>query len=141
MMTIGEGEITSDPLQYVRSSYENGVTDAVVEFFEEMKGKALAFGINESSLCYDCGIGFGKTREDDIELLKNCRSLSEYSPLLIGVSRKRVIGELTGALNPKDRVAGSVSAAVCCAKSGAGVLRVHDVKETADALIVADILL
>lgn len=121
--------------------YENGVTDAVMKFFENMKSKALAFGINENSLCYDCGIGFGKTRDDDIELLKNCRSLSEYSPLLIGVSRKRVIGELTGALNPKDRVAGSVSAAVCCAKNGAGVLRVHDVKETADALIVADILL
>ncbi len=121
--------------------YENGVTEAVVDFFGNMKSQAIDFGINEDSLCYDCGIGFGKTRDDDIELLQNCKALSEYAPLLIGVSRKRVIGELTGEKTPKDRVAGSVAAAVCCAKNGAGVLRVHDVKETADALIVADILL
>ena len=121
--------------------YENGVTEAVIRFFGDMKSQALAFGINEESLCYDCGIGFGKTRNDDIELLRSCKALSEYSPLLIGVSRKRVIGELTGVANPKDRVAGSVAAAVCCARNGAGILRVHDVKETADALIVADILL
>ena len=72
--------------------------------------------------------------------MKKCKTLSQYSPLLIGVSRKRVIGELTGEKNPKDRVAGSVAAAVCCAKNGAGVLRVHDVKETVDAIKVSSIL-
>lgn len=120
--------------------YENGVVEAVVGFFDNMKTKAVAFGIDENSLCFDCGIGFGKTRNDDIELLKNCKTLSRYSPLLIGVSRKRVVGELTGEENPKDRVAGSVVAAVCCAMNGAGVLRVHDVKETVDALKVSSIL-
>ncbi len=122
------------------TEYENGVVEAVVSFFDDMKNKALGFGINADALCYDCGIGFGKTRNDDVELLQNCKTLSEYSPLLIGVSRKRVIGELTGEKNPKDRVAGSVAAAVCCAKNGAGVLRVHDVKETVDALKVSYIL-
>ena len=122
------------------TEYKNGVIKDVISFFEQMKTQAIACGINEDSLCYDCGIGFGKTRNDDIELLQNCKTLSEYSPLLIGVSRKRVIGELTGAKNPKDRVAGSVSAAVCCAMNGAGVLRVHDVKETVDALKVSSIL-
>ena len=122
------------------TEYENGVVSDVVEFFDDMKTKAIAFGINEVSLCYDCGIGFGKTRNDDIELLRNCKALSQYSPLLIGVSRKRVIGELTGEKNPKDRVAGSVAAAICCAKNGAGVLRVHDVKETVDAIKVSSIL-
>ena len=122
------------------TEYENGVVSDVVEFFDDMKTKAIAFGINEESLSFDCGIGFGKTRNDDIELLKNCKALSHYSPLLIGVSRKRVIGELTGEKNPKDRVAGSVAAAVCCAKNGAGVLRVHDVKETVDAIKVSSIL-
>ncbi len=121
--------------------YENGVVEDVLSFFDDMKTKAIAFGINEDNLCYDCGIGFGKTRKDDIELLKNCKTLSEYSPLLIGVSRKRVIGELTGGKNPKDRVVGSVMVAVCCAKNGADVLRVHDVKETVDALKIVDILL
>ena len=123
------------------TDYENGVIKDVLYFFGDMKTKAIAFGINEYNLCYDCGIGFGKTRNDDIELLKNCKTLSEYSPLLIGVSRKRVIGELTGEKNPKDRVVGSVMAAVCCANNGAGILRVHDVKETVDALRVANILL
>lgn len=123
------------------TNYENGVVEAVASFFDEMKRNAIDFCIKEEQLCYDCGIGFGKTRGDDIELLKNCRAIAQYSPLLIGVSRKRVIGELTGKINPKERVAGSVAAAVCCAKNGAGILRVHDVKETSDALKVASILL
>ncbi len=123
------------------AEYHNGVVEDVVLFFSDMKNKATAFGINEESLCYDCGIGFGKTRNDDIELLKNCKKLSEYSPLLIGVSRKRVIGEITGNENPKDRVVGSVTAAVVCVCNGAQILRVHDVKETADALKVSSILL
>lgn len=123
------------------AEYKSGVVEEVMSFFEEIKNNAVEFGINEDSLCYDCGIGFGKTRNDDIELLRNCKTLSEYSPLLIGVSRKRVIGELTGEKNPKDRVAGSVAAAVVCAVNGAGVLRVHDVKETVDALKVSYILL
>ncbi len=123
------------------AEYHNGVVEHVVSFFCDMKNKATAFGINEACLCYDCGIGFGKSRENDVELLKNCKTLSAYSPLLIGVSRKRVIGELTGEKNPKERVVGSVLAAVSCAVNGAGVLRVHDVKETVDGLKVSSILL
>ena len=69
------------------TEYENGVVAVVVDFFNDIKTKAVAFGINEDSLSFDCGIGFGKTRNDDIELLKNCKALSQYSPLLIGESR------------------------------------------------------
>ncbi len=123
------------------TEYKNGVVQDVVTFFKNMKTKAVDSGINEECLCYDCGIGFGKSRDDDLELLRNCKRLSGYSPLLIGVSRKRVIGELTGQANPKDRVSGSVAAAVSCALKGAEVLRVHDVKETVDALKVINILL
>lgn len=123
------------------ADYRNGVVENVLCFFENMKKEALGFGINENSLCFDCGIGFGKTRDDDIELLKNCKILSEYTPLLIGVSRKRVIGEITGKENPKDRVSGSVAAAMCCSVNGARVLRVHDVRETVDALKIINILL
>ncbi len=121
--------------------YNDGVVEDVRAFFESMKSEALSFGINEECLCYDCGIGFGKSRQDDLELLKNCKTLSQYAPLLVGVSRKRVIGEITGVDNPKERVVGSVAAAVCCAHNGAGVLRVHDVKETIDAIKVGSILL
>lgn len=121
--------------------YKNGVVKDVLNFFADVREQAVSCGIKEDCLCYDCGIGFGKSRDDDIELLRNCKILSAYSPLLIGVSRKRVIGELTGQVNPKDRVAGSVAAAVMCANNGAGILRVHDVKETVHALKVSSILL
>ena len=47
-----------------------------------------SFGINEDSLCYDCGVGFGKTRDDDVVLLKNCKTLSEYSPLRTAIKWK-----------------------------------------------------
>ncbi len=123
------------------NEYKDGVVKAVKDFFCEMKSEAVNYGIKEECLCYDCGIGFGKSRSDDIELLQNCKTLSEYSPLLIGASRKRVIGEITGEENPKERVAGSVAATVCCAVNGADVLRVHDVKETVDALKIVNILL
>lgn len=114
--------------------YEDGVTKSVINFFNEMKNKALQNGIQLSQLAFDCGIGFGKSRDDDLELLANCDILSKYSPLLVGVSRKRIIGELTGEKVPAKRVAGSVAAARLLAQDGVGILRVHDVKETLQAI-------
>lgn len=114
--------------------YENGVVSAVRDFFRDMKKFSLDFGVNEEGLCYDFGIGFGKTRQEDLELLGSCEKFSEFSPLLAGVSRKRVIGEATGKAVPKDRIFGSVAAAAVCAYSGAQILRVHDVGATVDAI-------
>ncbi len=112
------------------AEYENGVTNAVLTFFAEMKSKALQFGIEAQCLSYDCGIGFGKSRDNDIELLSNCDVLSRYSPLLIGASRKRVVGELTGESDPSKRVEGSVAVAKLVSQDGAKILRVHDVEQT-----------
>lgn len=126
------GGCSSDEIKYPQ-----GVVSDVLSFFENMKKRAVDDGVNEEQLCYDCGIGFGKTRRNDLELLSACGKISGFSPLLVGVSRKRVIGEIVGAENPKDRVWGSVAAAVLVAENGAGILRVHDVKETLDALKVA----
>ena len=81
-------------------------------------------------------IGFGTTREEDIALLGGIRRLAQRAPVLVGVSRKRVIGAITGADDPNDRLGGSVGAAVWCAMNGASVLRVHDVKETVQAMKV-----
>lgn len=91
-------------------------------------------------LLVDPMIGFGTTREEDIALLGGIRRLAQKAPVLVGVSRKRVIGVLTGATDPQDRLGGSVGAAVWCAMNGASVLRVHDVKETKQALQVAEAL-
>ncbi len=118
--------------------YENGIVDDVGTFFENMKDKAMSFGLNEEQLCYDCGIGFGKTRQDDLALLNSCEKISRFSPLLIGVSRKRIIGEITHTDNPKERLVGSVSAAAIAAYKGAKILRVHDVKATLDGVLVSE---
>ena len=91
----------------------------------------------QSQILADPMIGFGTTREEDVELLGGIRRLAQKMPVLVGVSRKRVIGALTGAEDPQDRLGGSVGAAVWCAMNGASVIRVHDVKETRQALQVA----
>ncbi len=116
------------------AEYENGVTGDVMSFFAFMKAQSIEFGLNPCQLAYDCGIGFGKTRQDDLELLANCDILSQFSPLLIGVSRKRIIGELTGETEPANRVNGSVAVARLLSEDNVGILRVHDVKETKEVI-------
>jgi len=96
--------------------------------------------ILKSQILLDPMIGFGTTREEDMALLGGIRRLAQKAPVLVGVSRKRIIGTLTGAEDPGDRLGGSVGAAVWCAMNGASVLRVHDVKETKQALQVAEAL-
>ena len=81
-------------------------------------------------------VGFDTTREEDIAILGSIRRLAEKAPVLVGVSRKRVIGALTGEADPVKRLGGSVGAAVWCAMCGASVVRVHDVRDTKQALSV-----
>lgn len=119
--------------------YNGNVTGAVLSFFCDMKRKAIDYGISGEQLCYDCGIGFGKTRDDDLNLLSTCDQLSLYSPLLIGVSRKRVIGYMTGIENPKERDFHSAVAAAIAVSDGAQVVRVHNVALTNEVLTKGDI--
>jgi dihydropteroate synthase len=114
--------------------YPDGVINDVLRFFKECETKASDFGIDKDSLFFDFGIGFGKSREDDLTLLSECEKVAAYYPLLIGVSRKRIIGEIINVKAPKNRIAGSVAAATLVAYKGAEILRVHDVKETVDAM-------
>lgn len=115
-------------------NYSGDVCCDVLSFFGDMKESTLRFGINECQLCYDCGIGFGKTRDDDLALLSDCARLSEYSPLLIGVSRKRIIGHITGIEDPRERDFPSAVAAAITVSDGAGIVRVHNVSVTKQAL-------
>lgn len=114
--------------------YPDGVINDVLSFFKECQTKASALGINEDSLFFDYGIGFGKSRDDDLTLLSECEKITAYYPVLVGASRKRIIGEITNEKVSKNRVAGSVAAATLAAYKGAEILRVHDVKETVDAM-------
>ena len=85
-------------------------------------------------------VGFNTTREEDMAILGSLRHLAARGPVLVGVSRKRVIGTLSGEADPARRLGGSVGAAVWCAMCGASVVRVHDVKETKEAFAVVNAL-
>ena len=100
---------------------------------------AVAAGIGRDRLCVDPGIGFGKDLRHNLALLRSIGSFRELGvPVLVGVSRKRFVGELSGVDDPADRLEGSVAAAVWCASPGRGVVRVHDVAPTVRALRVVD---
>ena len=119
-------------------NYKDGVVSDVIGFFNEMRCKAVSYGINERCLCYDYGIGFGKSREDDLTLINETSRFIDFNPLLVGASRKRFVGDATGKIKAEDRLYGSVSVAAVAAYNGAGILRVHDVKETVDAVKMVD---
>lgn len=114
--------------------YEDVVKD-VYAFFVERLNVAIDAGLREENLLVDPGIGFGKTLQHNLELLRHLdtfRSLGR--PILLGTSRKRFLGEVLGQPEPKDRVVGTVTTTVLGALQGADIVRVHDVKENAEAV-------
>ena len=120
--------------------YED-VVDEVRAFLVERVAAAVAAGIDEERIWVDPGIGFGKTLEHNLELLRRLGELHELGrPLVVGTSRKSFIGKVDGS-GVEQRIGGSVATAVLAAADGADVLRVHDVAETAQALKVAEAVL
>jgi dihydropteroate synthase len=96
-----------------------------------------AAGVARDRIALDPGIGFGKTLEHNLALLRGLPQIAALGyPVLIGLSRKRFIGELPGVEEPAARVPGSIAAACYAAEHGAHILRVHDVAETVQALRV-----
>ena len=115
--------------------------DVVTEVAGYLKARAQACraaGIRSERIVLDPGIGFGKNLQHNIQLMRHLPDLKTQTglPLLVGVSRKRMIGEITGEAEPAQRIHGSVAAALYAAERGTAILRVHDVKATADALKV-----
>src|SRR5690606_16830224 len=105
--------------------------------FTDALNTAEAAGVAKENIALDIGIGFGKTFEQNLELLaKLDKIIAEFEnyPMLVGVSRKSFIGKILGEPDPQKRVAASVAAAVLAITKGASIVRVHDVKETADAI-------
>ena len=125
--------------QYREVRYDDVAGDVLREGLELVES-ALEAGIAQQALIFDPGIGFGKTPAQNVELLRNLETIRDVGlPLLVGVSRKSFIGELTGR-PPGDRLEGSLAAAVAAAAKGADMVRVHDVRATRRALAVADAL-
>jgi dihydropteroate synthase len=116
-------------------SYDNVVAE-VKAFLSERVRAVRDAGIAAERIAIDPGFGFGKTLEHNLELLRHLREFTQLgAPVLAGWSRKSSLGRITGK-PAADRLAASVAAALIAAQNGAGILRVHDVAATRDALAV-----
>ncbi|MFT5125652.1 MAG: dihydropteroate synthase [Kiritimatiellia bacterium] len=123
----------------VEPVYE-AVTREVVAFLSARMTAVMEHDVDQSRICVDPGIGFGKTLEHNLELLACLPELQALGvPLLVGLSRKGMLGEITGRA-VEDRLSASLAGLVYAITRGAHILRVHDVKESCDAARVADIL-
>ena len=115
------------------------VARAVDEFFAERLKRLQTFGVSREQVVLDPGIGFGKTLEHNLKLLAALPRFARHGrPLLLGVSRKSLLGLLTGAANPADRLPGALACAALAVRDGVQILRVHDVRETVAAVRVAE---
>jgi len=114
------------------------VVSEVAAFLEERLAFAVAHGVREDRICLDPGIGFGKTVEHNVELLRRFDVLLALGrPVLVGLSRKSTLGKLVGDPNAKTGpLSASLAAAVAAYERGATILRVHDVREHVEALAV-----
>jgi dihydropteroate synthase len=114
----------------------NDVVTEVKDFLRQRLDAAVAAGIPRERLVIDPGFGFGKTLKHNIELLRNLERFTDMNvPLLVGLSRKSMLGKITGS-EVGDRIHASVAAALLAVAKGASIVRVHDVKATRDALAV-----
>jgi len=115
----------------------NDVVRDVAEFLRERAAAAEAAGIQREHIIVDPGFGFGKSHAHNVELLANLRQLRDLGlPVLVGLSRKSSLGELSGR-DVNARMPASLAAATIAVMNGAQIVRAHDVKETVDAVKVA----
>jgi dihydropteroate synthase len=119
--------------------YANVVEEVKSELFAQVD-KLLALGVEKSKICIDPGIGFGKTVQDNIDLMKATDVFAQTGyPVLIGTSRKSYIGKMSG-LEKSDRLIPTVTAGIVAAIGGASVIRVHDVREAKESILYLEAL-
>lgn len=125
-----------EPRSMQHQPHYNNVVADIKTFFQERLMACDNAGIERNRLWLDPGFGFGKSLQHNYQLLNQLQSFHDLGlPLLVGMSRKSMIGQVTTrAVN--DRLAGSIAAATIAALKGARIIRVHDVKETVDAMKV-----
>ena len=127
------------PAEMQRDPRYEDVVAEVRAFLAARMAAAVAAGIGRGQIMIDPGIGFGKTTAHNLALLGALEQFAELAPVLVGASRKRFIGEITGA-PVEDRLAGSLTVAIWSLLRGAAVLRVHDVAATCAAVRMAGAL-
>ncbi len=139
-------------LMHLKGSFETmHVTDPDTDIVEEVSNglqwsieKARSSGVSEDRICIDVGIGFGKTQEQNLRLLRCLPEIGSrfpVFPMLVGLSRKSFIGRIIGESDPEKRLAGTIAANCVALMAGADILRVHDVKPAAEALKVVSAVL
>ncbi len=120
--------------------YKRGVIREIKDYFRDRVRIAQEAGVYKNRIFLDPGIGFGKTLEHNLEILRHLEDFQSLGfPLLIGLSRKSFLGKLLD-VNPQGRLAGSLAAGIWALLHGSAILRVHDVKETVHARKVLDAL-
>jgi dihydropteroate synthase len=115
------------------------VVSEVCDFLVERAGRAERLGIPKEMIFIDPGIGFGKTLEHNLILLKHIdRFVATSYRVLVGASRKSFIGKITGKENPPDRKFGTAATVALCAAAGVSIVRVHDVDEMVDVVKISN---
>ena len=115
------------------------VVGEVLQFLLERTRRAEQFGIDKGKIFIDPGIGFGKTLEHNLLILRNIRRFVETDyRVLAGPSRKSFIGKLTGKEKPSERIFGTAATVALCVAAGVSIVRVHDVAEMVDVVKVAN---
>jgi len=125
-LTMQNNPIYGNLIQEIKDNLKNSIE------------KAISVGIKRENIIVDPGIGFGKTVEHNLEILNRLSEFKELCfPILIGPSRKSFIGKLTG-VGPDERQFGTAASVAIAVKNGADIVRVHDVKEMRQVVIIAD---
>ena len=139
-------------LMHSRGSFETmhsqppvpDIFQEVVTILSKSVSTALRAGVDASRIALDIGVGFGKTLEQNLELIAKVGKLADEFkdyPIVVGTSRKSFIGKLLGGVPPESRLNGSLATAVVAAWNGASILRVHDVAATVEALKITTALM
>jgi len=133
--------MSGTPETMQKDPYYDNVIREIGDFFEERINFCLSKDISEDKIILDPGIGFGKRQEDNLKILSRLEEFTAYDfPVLVGASRKSFIGKITGE-KETDRLDGSIASAIYSYLKGASILRVHDVKQTNNALSVISAIL
>lgn len=135
MQVVADMKVTAIAMRNSETVDERvDIIDEIARFVDDIAFRASRLGISEEKIIIDPGIGFGTTREQDFEIIRKISLIKSFGfRVLIGLSRKRMIGAITGR-EVKDRLAGTLSANLISLYNGADIIRVHDVAEHIDAL-------
>jgi dihydropteroate synthase len=126
------------PLTMQKEPKYEDVVEEALDFLIERAGLLEKAGLGREKIFIDPGIGFGKTTEHNLELLRNIdKFVGSGYKVLVGTSRKRFIGELTGRKTPRERVFGTAATVALCVAAGVSIVRVHDVEDMVDVVKVA----